>query len=191
LTRLQIDYGYSKNVAILFIDILQNLVRLESLTFYFLQVVVEMHIEDNAFYSKLAIINPSRKMKSLRSSLITDTMAQKDIMEMCNRLFRFVLQSCPLLQTFHLSGNIEACGAFSLGFRHLDQLKEVKFEMRHYKYYIFYHISGRRWSSINKLSTEYDLTAVQEERYPYYYINLAWKTTAINNIGFELADGAF
>jgi hypothetical protein len=37
-THLRIDYGYFYNVAILIVDIMQNLVKLESLTFYFLQV---------------------------------------------------------------------------------------------------------------------------------------------------------
>jgi hypothetical protein len=140
-------------------------------------------ISDDSFYNKLAIINPSR-IKSLTFYLFaSDTSQKKDLMEKCNRLFSFVFQSCPLLEAFHIIGFIIVHGAFRLDFRHLDHLKQVKFEMQNCRYYNFYHIPGRRWKNIEKPSTEEDLTAAKKKA---IHITSTWLGTPVLEITFQL-----
>lgn len=81
------------------VDLIQNLTMLGSLEFDLLQINDTLP-NPKEFYKKISFIKPCNiKSVHLTVSLNYDYM-QEDMYRKYNCLFKFILQSCPILETF-------------------------------------------------------------------------------------------
>lgn len=146
LTHLKVEDAHFQKprLMVTFVDILQNLLTLESLVF---QTLVTSYLDgeqDQMFLSRLNVVNPDR-LKSFSLQVQPKFFpCKKDNMEKVNLLFQFTLASCPLLREFRLNGEIKACGAFNLDFREHGKLKHIAINLKGCRYYISHHLIDKQ-----------------------------------------------
>lgn len=129
LTHLKINFdGHSTtNTNIMLVDLVQNLTMLGSLEFDLLQINDTLP-NPKEFYKKNSLIKPCN-IKSVRLTVsLNYDYLQEDMYRKYNCLFKFILQSCPILETFDFkagpSGPI--FGALDLDFKRQTHLNKSK-----------------------------------------------------------------
>lgn len=165
---------------------------LEELEFYTFEFVNQREDQESADYghSKLAQIIPGR-LQTLRLGL--NAHGASLIMKKVNHLFSFVLDSCPLLKTFDLSGCIDdGYYTLNLDFRNHAHLKCVEIDLEQCNAYTFRHVLGVIWkNSFEPFGAEEWDRKLREEKEAgeehHHTINLAWDVSN-RDIQFNLAD---
>lgn len=171
-------YSLSDNVAILFIDMIQNLTTLKILDFGTL--VIQKEETDDLFYNKVSNI---QKVGGLESLSLTqfDVATGDDSMKKLNLLLSFMLRFCPNLKKIKpLVHSILARGGMNLDFRGNPLLQDIDIKMLNCQYYAFHHEFGKYWRNIKEEIKRDDFTMNS------FFVNLAWDY-ANKNIRLQLA----
>lgn len=103
-------------------------------------------------------MTPANQLKSL-SMLFCIRTSTTTMMEKCNRLFKFVLDSCTLLEKFPLYGEIEAQGVLDLDFRQHAQLKDIEIDLQGCRCYTFNNDFDIKWINIGKKKQQEEISA--------------------------------
>lgn len=199
LTQLKVDCDYSVNIAILFVDMLQNLTMLESLEFGYLHLdtgtimnIINRESEDlgpgeELLYNKISLIK-SCNIKSISLRMSFDCFGKSKGSEKLNTFFNFILLSCPILERYDLSvpNKVTSFGVLDLDFTRQANLKHIKIKQENCSHYTFQPEPRKHWRNINVPIAPETLTPDRAITSPYY-INLAWDTRN-RNLVFHLSD---
>lgn len=152
-------------------DILHNLLTLESLVFADWILFDRGSEQDHMLSGKLVDVSTASKLKSL--SLKFGTHGEKDIMEKCNLLLQFTLKACPQLEEIKLKGFVSAAGTLKLDFRRHAHLKYVEIDLKGCRYYTFYHPPGKKWKNLGEQIFQSNINKFDKQSSVPYCINFA------------------
>lgn len=131
---------------------------LESLVFGNLVLLDSASLRDHFMRSGKLDVKTATQLKSL--SITIDALGRYNMMEFCNRLFHYILESCPVLEEFKLKGYLGADGgALDPDFRENNQLKYFEIDVEGCGYYTFNGDSDLEWKTsvkkcCKKISTD-------------------------------------